>query len=135
MSHNNAIKPWLFDARLPLTRHLHRCAVALPPSPQRERAGTVNTIGVASSSMEAAERDAMLTLNLVPGLGPTLIRRCIEAFGSAQAALEASIRGLTSVKGISERVARNVKRSIEEFQADQSSIDRERQLIESTASL
>ena len=80
--------------------------------------------------MEAAERDAMLTLNLVPGLGPTLIRRCIEAFGSAQAALEASIRGLTSVKGISERVARNVKRSIEEFQADQSSIDRERQLIE-----
>lgn len=80
--------------------------------------------------MEAAERDAMLTLNLVPGLGPTLIRRCIEAFGSAQAALEASIRGLSSVKGISERVARNVKRSIEEFQADQSSIDRERQLIE-----
>ncbi len=51
--------------------------------------------------MNDASTLAMLRLTLVRGLGPTLIRRLLEGFGSAEAALDASVEALASVRGIS----------------------------------
>jgi DNA processing protein len=50
---------------------------------------------------------ALLRLTLVNGLGPVLIGRLIQAFGSALSALEAPVGALRNIKGIgSERAAR-----------------------------
>lgn len=50
---------------------------------------------------------ALLRLTLVNGLGPVLIGRLIQAFGSAVSALEAPVAALRNIKGIgSERAAR-----------------------------
>ena len=46
-----------------------------------------------------AERLALLTLTLTPGVGVTLIGRCIEAFGSAEATLAASASLVTTSPG------------------------------------
>lgn len=43
----------------------------------------------------------MLKLVMTPGLGPTLIRRCLEAFGSAGQVLEATTFELAAINGIS----------------------------------
>lgn len=51
---------------------------------------------------------------LTPGLGQTLIGRCVEAFGSAEAVLGVSGQQLGGVKGISPRRSGELKRKIAE---------------------
>ncbi|MFA9476745.1 DNA-processing protein DprA [Phycisphaerales bacterium AB-hyl4] len=50
--------------------------------------------------MPDAPRRALLTLLLTPGFGPTRVNRCIEAFGSAEAALGVTADKLARVQGI-----------------------------------
>ena len=60
----------------------------------------------------------MLGLLLTPGLGPTLVGRCVEALGSATAAADASPDLLAAVQGISPRKAREVRASLDGLQRD-----------------
>lgn len=50
----------------------------------------------------------MLKLTLTPGLGPTLIRRCLEAFGTAKDVLAATPTQLAAISGISQTKARSL---------------------------
>ncbi|MEM1110160.1 MAG: DNA-processing protein DprA [Planctomycetota bacterium] len=59
------------------------------------------------------ESRALLALMLTPGLGQTLIGRCVEAFGSAETALAASAAQLGGIKGISANRAGELKRKID----------------------
>ncbi|MFW6059775.1 MAG: DNA-processing protein DprA [Phycisphaeraceae bacterium] len=65
--------------------------------------------------MDAEERDALLTLLLAPGLGPTLVSRCVETFGSAGAALHASARDLAGVNGISANGAKKLRAGLDDL--------------------
>ena len=56
----------------------------------------------------------LLRLTMTPGLGPTLIGRLLERFGSAAAALEASETGLREVRGIGEGKAVMIARGLRE---------------------
>ncbi len=67
----------------------------------------------------------MLQLTLTSGLGPTLIRRCLEAFGSATQVLEATPQALANVSGISPNKASQFVASW----SDQSAINQELELI------
>ncbi|MFP4223819.1 MAG: DNA-processing protein DprA [Phycisphaeraceae bacterium] len=53
--------------------------------------------------MKAREHEALLTLMLTPGLGPTLVGRCLDAFGSAEEVMGASANQLAAIRGISPR--------------------------------
>lgn len=64
--------------------------------------------------MIPAERDALLTLLLTPGLGPTLVGRCTAAFGSAQATFNASADELAAIQGISRQGAARLRQRISE---------------------
>ncbi len=66
--------------------------------------------------MTETDRRALLGLLLTPGLGPTLVGRCVEALGSAKAAAEASPGLLAAVQGISPRKAREVRAGLDELQ-------------------
>lgn len=70
--------------------------------------------------------EARLRLALTAGLGPVLTRRLVEACGGIVEASEASVATLSSVKGISNRKAEDIRRSMHE--AD---VEGERRLIES----
>ncbi len=66
-----------------------------------------------------AETRALLSLSLVPGLGPTLIGRMVEAFGSAEAALAGGSAAWAMVQGIgSGRAAAIRKYLTDEAQRD-----------------
>ena len=65
-----------------------------------------------------AETRALLGLSLVPGVGPTLIGRMVEAFGSATAAAGASARDLCGVQGISQAKASGVRRSLDSAEGE-----------------
>jgi len=56
----------------------------------------------------------MLRLTLTPGLGPILIGRLIERFGSAAAACEATFIGLRQVSGIGEGKSRTIAEGLKE---------------------
>ena len=71
----------------------------------------------------------MLRLSLVPGLGPTLIRRCLESLGSLSAVINASLGDLVAVEGIGPETATKVLAQIDSSQMDQSLV-LEKQLIE-----
>lgn len=73
--------------------------------------------GTLPGTMPLHERDARLTLLLTPRLGPTLVQRCIEQFGSATAALEASPRQLAGVEGISPAGGERLRREIDDLLA------------------
>lgn len=77
----------------------------------------------APAGISADETRALLTLLLVPGLGPTLVGRCRAAFGSAAAALNAGSR-LARVRGISADRAGAIGRAIKEVRAS-GAVDRE----------
>jgi DNA processing protein len=64
-------------------------------------------------SIDSSAR-SLLRLTLAPGLGPILIRRAIEAFGSADAVLGATAASLRRVKGIGEVLARQIAAAIPE---------------------
>jgi len=68
--------------------------------------------------MDRAEQDALLALLLTPGLGPTLVRRCVEALGSACSAADASPALLAAVRGISPKKAEHVRRGIDGLRAE-----------------
>lgn len=57
---------------------------------------------------------ALLRLTLVDGLGPTLISRAVRAFGSADAALRASVADLARLHGVGEKKARQIRRGLDE---------------------
>ena len=67
------------------------------------------------------ERDhirAMLRLSMTPGIGPILIGRLRERFGSAQAILAAPLTHLQQVQGISADKARAIHRGVDEAEID-----------------
>jgi DNA processing protein len=53
-------------------------------------------------------REACITLNMIPQMGPVRMRRLLEAFGSAEKILLARPSQLTRVDGISDALARNI---------------------------
>lgn len=61
-----------------------------------------------------AESRALLALMLTPGLGQTLVGRCVETFGSAAATLGVSGSQLGGIKGISAARAGELKRKIDD---------------------
>jgi DNA processing protein len=76
-----------------------------------------------------SERDALLTLSLTPGLGPTLTRRCLEAFGSAAGVLAAGSRALAGVEGIGPQRASAIRAGMDGL-ADGQVLAREKELID-----
>lgn len=66
-----------------------------------------------AAPVDGSDRDATLALMLTPGLGPTLIGRCVAAFGSAAATLEASAADLATIKGISPGRASELRRALD----------------------
>jgi DNA processing protein len=79
--------------------------------------------------MESAERDALLTLMLTPGLGQTLVGRCIDRFGSARAALDAPARDLAAIQGISRDRAARIRAALDD-PVGREAVEREQQLID-----
>jgi DNA processing protein len=79
--------------------------------------------------MDAARRDALLRLTLTPGLGPRLTRRCLDAAGSPEAAVEMTATRLAGIEGIGPRSAESIRRAMDEL-VSTGGLDRERQLIE-----
>lgn len=77
---------------------------------------------------DSAERDALVVLSLVDGLGPTLTHRCVEALGSASRVLVASTSDLAMVKGIGSNRAAKVRVQIDRISSG-GELDREMQLI------
>ncbi len=63
--------------------------------------------------MNRAEEDALLALALTPGLGPTLTRRCLEHFGSAETVLGVSGARLAEVDGIGRGRADSIRRQLD----------------------
>ncbi len=55
------------------------------------------------------QRRDLLKLHLVDGVGPVLLRRLLDAFGSASAALTASVGQLQRVRGVGDAVARAIR--------------------------
>lgn len=56
--------------------------------------------------MELTPREALITLNLIPGLGSMRIQALLEHFGSAELALAAPVQMLTQVPRLGEKLAR-----------------------------
>lgn len=61
-----------------------------------------------------AVSDAMFRLLLAPGLGPRIIARLLDAFGSPEAAVEASATALMGIRGISDGSAKDIRKAINE---------------------
>ncbi len=77
--------------------------------------------------MDATERNARLLLLLTPGLGPTLVNRCIEHFGSAEEVLRLSSRDLAIIDGIAATRAKRIHESLHELEREGAAIaERER---------
>lgn len=72
--------------------------------------------GESSTSADATR--AMLRLSLTPGIGPILIARLRERFGSAQAILDAPLTHLQQVQGISAERARAIRAGVDETEID-----------------
>lgn len=62
----------------------------------------------------ASQRDHLLRLTLVDGVGPILGRRMIEAFGSAAAPFDATPAQLEAIRGIGPTKARSIFRALHE---------------------
>ena len=78
--------------------------------------------------LESGEARALLGLMLTPGLGPTLVGRCVEAFGSAEAARGGSAARLGQIKGIAAAKAGEVRRRIDQTFAS-GAVDRELEAV------
>ncbi len=79
--------------------------------------------------MGVSDREAVLALNLVPGLGPTLTNRCVQAMGSPQAVLGATARELGGIKGIGAKSADGIRHAIDRL-VDDRVVQRELELVE-----
>lgn len=62
-----------------------------------------------------AECDAMLTLNMAPGLGPILTTRAIKQMGSATRLLQASVADLQQIQGIGQDKAATIRRGLDQL--------------------
>lgn len=60
---------------------------------------------------------AMLRLALTPGLGPVLLKRALEVFGSPEGVLHASESGLRRIRGIGADKARTIRAGLNESPA------------------
>jgi DNA processing protein len=63
------------------------------------------------SDVLSPEARALLTLHLVPGLGPRLTAALLERFGSAEAVLQASVAELRQVPYLGEKLAQELHRA------------------------
>ena len=79
--------------------------------------------------MDDAQRRALLTLMLTPGLGHTLIQRCLDAFGSAQATLAASPEALSQIERLGTRKAHACVQAFGQIQKD-GTLERECETID-----
>lgn len=61
----------------------------------------------------AGEQDAMITLNLAPGLGPILTCRALTHLGSAKRLLQASVNELEQIPGIGQGKAATIRRGLD----------------------
>ena len=75
------------------------------------------------------EREALLSMMLTPGFGPTLVGRCVERFGSAEATLRESGSRLSEIKGISPRRGREMAEQLRRV-VGESLAERERDIAE-----
>lgn len=85
--------------------------------------------GESHLAIDTDQRDALLTLMLTPGLGQTLIGRCIDTFGNAEAVLNADINALARINRISHDMARTARREFANIRTE-GRLERERELIE-----
>lgn len=69
-------------------------------------------------SMTADKRD-LLALHLVPGIGPRLCNALLERFGSARAALHASVDQLSEVPHIGPNIAAKIRQALAEPKVDE----------------
>lgn len=69
-----------------------------------------------SAQLDVAQLDAMLMLNMSPGLGPVLGRRAIQHFGSAVGLLSASAAALQEIPGIGQDKAASIRRGLDGLQ-------------------
>lgn len=65
----------------------------------------------------AAGLEDLLTLNMVEGLGATLLSRLLERFGSPEAILAASRRELEEVEGVGSALSRNICKARKQIDA------------------
>jgi len=65
----------------------------------------------------AAGLEDLLTLNMVEGLGVTLLSRLLERFGSPEAILAASRRELEEVEGVGSALSRNISKARKQIDA------------------
>ena len=67
----------------------------------------------------SVERNALLRLNLVPGVGPKILQQLIERFGSAEQALDAEPVQLCQVAGVGPKLARQISLANVEISIDE----------------
>lgn len=78
--------------------------------------------------MESGENDALLTLSLARGLGPTLLMRAVQTLGGVEQTLAASARQLASVRGIGRDRADDIRRAIDSV-ANNGQLEQEKALV------
>lgn len=78
--------------------------------------------------MDSGELDALLTLSLARGLGPTLMLRAIQTLGGVEQVLGASAGRLASVRGIGRNRADEIRRAIASVRND-GQLEREKALV------
>jgi len=79
--------------------------------------------------MDATDRDALLTLMMVPGLGHRLIGRCIAQFGSAASVLSALPQQFKQIQGIGTQRATEIRGALDRL-VDSEQVDQEKELID-----
>lgn len=72
-----------------------------------------------------------MALMLTPGLGQTLVGRCLDAFGSAEATLGVSGQQLGGIKGISATKAGELKRRLDDVVCN-GAVDRELEAVQAS---
>jgi len=78
--------------------------------------------------MPLGDTDALLLLNMTPGLGPRLIARAVDTLGTADAVVGASVADLCRVEGIGKGKATRVREAVAELMSS-GALAREKQLI------
>jgi DNA processing protein len=73
--------------------------------------GRLDYLNSMSADLTPEQRD-LLSLHLVPGLGPRLTAALLDRFGSAAAVLEASARQLTEVPHIGDKLAEDLRQAM-----------------------
>jgi len=64
--------------------------------------------------MNPNDREALLSLYSIPGIGPARMRSLISCFGSAQNVLDAPVRQLMEIRGVTQNIASKIKNEVNE---------------------